>query len=113
MISNKLNILWTSGDVRTAHTMLFMYAVNAKLNKWFDEINIIIWGSSATLVAEDISIQGRIEIAKEAGINICACIACCNKLGVDDKLKELGIEVRSMGNELTEIIKSGEKLITI
>jgi hypothetical protein len=34
-------------------------------------------------------------------------------LGVTDKLTELGINVRFMGEALTDYIKSGEKILTI
>jgi hypothetical protein len=47
------------------------------------------------------------------GITIEACKACCDNLGVTDKLTELGINVRYMGEALTDYIKSGEKILTI
>lgn len=109
----KLNILWVNDNPVTAHTMVFMYAINAKLNNWWDEVNIIIWGPTAKLVAEDKSIQEKIKQAKKSGVNVYACIACATQLGVVEKLKELDIIVKGMGIPLTEIIKSDEKLITI
>lgn len=53
------------------------------------------------------------EEAKRAGVKFSACIACARNLGVKEKLEELGIEVISWGPPLTEILKNGEKLITI
>lgn len=32
---DELIILWTSGDKEVALNMVFMYALNSKLNKWW------------------------------------------------------------------------------
>lgn len=109
----RINILWTNDNPNTAHTMVFMYATNAKLNGWWDEVNVIIWGPTAKLVAEDEGVQERIKLAKQAGVNVEACIACATQFGVVDELKALNLELKPMGEPLTEIIKAGEKLITI
>lgn len=109
----KLNILWTNDNKETAHTMVFMYAINSKTRCWWDEVDVIIWGATAKLVAEDEEIQEKIKLAQHAGVNMLACLSCAAQYGVVDQLKSLGIEVKPMGEPLTEIIKSGEKLITI
>ncbi|OON96052.1 MAG: DsrE family protein, partial [Candidatus Epulonipiscium fishelsonii] len=96
-MKDKLNILWINDNPQTAHTMVFMYAINAKTQNWFDEVEIIIWGSTAKLVAEDESIQEKIKMTKHSGVVIKACISCANMFGVTNKLKSLDIEVDSMG----------------
>ena len=53
--SNKLAVLWTSGDPDVAEKMGFMYTYNAKKQGWFDEVVLIIWGPSAKLLSENIS----------------------------------------------------------
>lgn len=90
-----------------------MYATNSMLNHWWDEVTVIIWGATAKLVAENKSIQGKIEVARQAGVHFSACKACADQLGVTDLLSSLGIEVVYWGEGLTEILKSGEKLLTI
>ncbi len=109
----KLNILWVNDNPITAHTMVFMYAINSKIHGWFDEVEIIIWGPTAKLAAEDESIQEKIERAIQAGVSVKACIACANMLQVTDKLKSLNIEVYGMGLPLTNVLKANEKLLTI
>lgn len=109
----KLNILWTNDNPNTAHTMVFMYATNAMLNGWWDEVNVIIWGPTAKLVADDEGVQERINLAKKAGVNVVGCIACAMQFGVVDELQSLGIELKPMGEPLTDIIKANQKLITI
>ncbi len=112
-MSSKVNILWVNDNPLTAHTMVLMYAINAKKQGWFDEVEIIIWGPTAKLVAEDESIQEKIKIAKQEGVVVKACISCANMLGVTEKLKALDLEVDGMGIPLTNILKENEKLLTI
>lgn len=112
-MSKKLHILWTSNDVNTAHFMVFMYAINALTKNWWDEVTVIIWGSSAKLVAEDKSMQDKIEMAKYLGVKVSACIACATQLGVVEKLKELGLEVIPWGQPLTDLIQNNEPLLSV
>ncbi len=110
---SKLNILWTNDNLDTAHNMVLMYSLNAKINKWWDEIQLIIWGATAKLVATDTKIQEKLKLCMEAGVDVKACIACAVNLGVKEDLEKLGIDVKPMGLPLTEILKEDEKLITI
>lgn len=109
----KLYILWTNADILTADKMIMMYATNSMINNWWEEITVIIWGATAKLVAENALIQEKLKIARHAGVQFSACKACTDQLGVTGELLSLGIEVIYWGPGLTEIIKSGEKLITI
>ena len=110
---DKLNILWTTDNKDTVRQMLVMYATNSRLNRWWQEVNLIIWGSSAKLVGTDTQIQAEVLEMLNHGITIEACKACTDNLGVTDKLTELGVNVRYMGEVLTNYLKSGEKILTI
>jgi len=46
----KLYILWTNADPITSEKMVMMYAINSKLNYWWDEVTIIIWGATPNLL---------------------------------------------------------------
>lgn len=113
MEPDKLYILWTNADVLTADKMVMMYAVNSLLNGWWKEVTVIIWGATAKLVAENIMIQEKLKIAQHAGVHFSACKACSDQLGVSEILSGLGIETIYWGEGLTDILKSGEKIITI
>lgn len=110
--SDTLCILWTSGDPDVAIKMVFMYANAAKQNKWFDEVELIIWGPSSKLTSENKEIQEYLAKMQKNGIKTEACKACADSYGVSDKLKSLGIEVKYMGQPLTETLKSNKKLMT-
>jgi len=79
---------------------------------WFDEIDLIIWGPSAKLVAQDKQVQKELDFLIQSGINVIACEGCTTAYKVTDQLRALGIDVKFMGEPLTAILHSGEKLIT-
>ncbi len=109
----KLNILWTTDNKDTVLNMLVMYASNSGKHGWWKKVNLIIWGASAKLAANDPQIQAEIIDMLHQGITIEACKACCDNLGVTEKLEKLGINVRYMGEPLTSYIKAGEPVLTI
>jgi hypothetical protein len=110
--SDTLCIVWTSGDPDVALKMVFMYANTAKKNRWFNEVELIVWGPSAKLASENKEIQETLVKMVENGVKIEACKACADQYGVSQNLKSLGIEVKYMGKPLTEILKSNKKLMT-
>ena len=110
---DKLVILWTNGDPITAENMVFMYAENALTKSWWHELTIIVWGASTALVAGNEKIQGQIKTLIDTGVEVVACKACADKLGVSQNLTELGIDVKYMGEPLTEYIKLDYKILTI
>ena len=93
--------------------MVFMYTINALLNCWWEQVTLIIWGATAKLASEDTKIQGRLREALETGVQLEACKACADQLGVSEKLESLGVDVKYMGAPLTEILKNDEALLTI
>ncbi len=110
--ADKLNILWTSGDREVALKMVFMYAHNAKKQGWWKDVQLIIWGPSSQLTATDKEVQDYLKRMQNAGVVVVACRACADQYGVSQTLEALGIEVKYMGQPLTEILKRDEKLMT-
>ena len=108
-----LYVLWTNDNPITTEKMVFMYTVNSLLHGWWEKVTLIIWGAPAKLVGYDKNIQELIRKAMDAGVHVTACKACADQLGVTQTLEKLGIEVKYWGVPLTEILKNGEKLLTI
>ena len=111
--NDKLTILWTTDNKDTVFNMLAMYALNSKNRGWWKHINIILWGASVKLVANDTQVQTEILEMLQSGITIEACQDCCENFGVDSIITNLGITVRYMGIPLTEYLKNGEKILSI
>lgn len=108
-----LVVLWTSGDIDVAEKMVFMYASNAKKAGWFREVIFIVWGPSAKLLSEEAGLQERVKAMQESGVIVEACIACARMYGVDNNLKEIGIDVKGMGVPLTRYLKRGYRVLSL
>lgn len=113
MNDKHLYILWTNADIITSEKMVLMYGINAKLKGWWEDVTIIVWGATASLVAENQVINDHIAFAISKGIHVTACKACADQLNVTDVLVDMGIEVKYWGEGLTELIKSKANLLTI
>ncbi len=111
--SNKLAVLWTSGNPDVAEKMCFMYTYNAKKQGWFNEVTLIVWGPSAKLLTENKKLQDYVKKMIDAGVKVEACVACANMYGVKDKLTAIGIDVKGMGVPLTKYLKEGWKTLTL
>ena len=108
-----LYVLWTNDNPVTAEKMVFMYTINSLIHGWWEKVTLIIWGATAKLVSEDAKIQEKLKEALDAGVHLTACKACADQLGVTETLEKLNVEVKYWGIPLTEILTSGEKLLTI
>ena len=108
----QLAVVWSSGDADVAHRVCLMYTHAARKNKWFDEVELIVWGPSSRLLAGDKDLQAKIKEMKKDGVILKACKACADSFGVSDDLEELGIEVKYMGKPLSEMLQSDWKVIT-
>lgn len=109
----KLNILWVTDNKVTVLNMLTPYALKSKTRGWWSEINVIVWGASAKLIARDTQIQTEVMEMINQGVRVEACKNCSDEFGVTDDLVKLGISVRYMGETLTNHIKKGETVLTI
>ena len=112
-MKDKLYILWTNADPITSELMVCMYAQNAILKHWWNEITVIIWGATVEYVSNNKSIQDRLLQMKNDGVTISVCKSCSEKLGVVSKIEALGFELKYWGEPLTKILKENHKLITI
>lgn len=104
--------LWTSGDPDVAEKVCFMYTHNAKKMGWFDNVNLIVWGPSAHLLANNTSLQNQVLAMMNDGVVVEACKACADSYGVTSKLTSLGVTVKYMGMPLTNMLKQNKKVLT-
>lgn len=109
---SRLAVIWSSGDPEVAHRVCFIYMENAKEQKWFEEVTLIVWGPSARLLAGDKDLQAKIKTMIDNGVKVQACLACADSYGVTDRLRTLGIDVKYMGKPLTDLIKQGWHILT-
>ncbi|WP_147821363.1 DsrE family protein [Salidesulfovibrio onnuriiensis] len=105
-------VIWSSADPEVAENLVFMYTLNSRLNGWWKNVRLVIWGPSARLAAENVTIRERIGELLEAGVEVWACKACSDNYGTTDELEALGVNVLYMGTPLTDMLKQGWKQLT-
>lgn len=110
--SSQLAVLWTSGDPDVAHRVCLMYTHAAQKNEWFAQVKLIVWGPSARLLAGDRELQSKVQALIADGVHVQACVVCADSYGVTKYLRALGIEVKQMGEPLTDLLKDGWKVLT-
>lgn len=94
--------------------MVFMYATNSLLKKWWGDVHLIVWGATTRLLCENAILREKVRAFQEAGGHVSACKRCAENLGVLEELERIpGIEILYIGENFTRILKSGEKIITI
>lgn len=108
-----LVVLWTSGDREVALNMALMYAKNSRLNGWWGQVRLVVWGPSAKLLAADAGLQAELAQCREAGVVVQACKACADRYHVGPALEELGAEVLYMGEPMTAYLKNGWKVLSV
>lgn len=110
--TSRLAVVWTSGDPEVAHRVCLMYTHAARKAKWFNEVRLVFWGPSARLLAGDKDLQAKVKTMMADGVIVQACIVCADSYGVTEKLRSLGIDVKAMGQPLTQMLKDGYKTLT-
>ena len=112
-MSNKLLIVWSSGEKEVAKKLILLYGSVMLERKYWDEATIMIWGPSAKLLARDKELQALTTKVRETGVKFTACVVCSDDYGVSDDLKELGVELTHTGEELTLALQSDDvKVVT-
>jgi hypothetical protein len=109
---NKLLVVWSSADREVALLNVFMYTHNAKKRGWWDEVRLLLWGPSDRLLTEDVELQEGIRAMMADGVEVLACKACADRLGVTEGLEQLGVDVFYVGTALTEMLKEGWTTLT-
>jgi len=112
-MSKKAKILWTTDNKETAMHMVCLYAHNALLKGWMDEVEVLVWGASQRLIAEDTEVRAKVEAMIKDGIKIIACLKCADSMDITSPLQSCGIDVFYTGELLSSWIESGESIVSV
>ena len=104
-MKDKLLVIIASGDADKVLTAL-MYAKNAIKYNWIPEVRVVFFGpSQGLLVNNDRVSESAIELAEFGTALACKFISDRDKQSED--IEGMGIEVRYVGEEISELIKNG------
>ncbi len=112
-MSKKAKILWTTDNKETALHMVCLYAHNALLKGWMDEVEVLVWGASQRLIAEDKEVREKVEAMVKDGVKVVACLKCADSMDVKEGMLSCGIDVFYTGELLSSWIDSGQSIISI
>ncbi len=108
---DKLTILWTTGDEETALNMILMYTLKSNQNKWWKECSLVTWGPSNKLLCSSTEVQALVQEIMKEGVRVMACQRCAERYDLVDQIKDMGIEVKLMGEPLTEYLKDESRRV--
>lgn len=110
----KLCVVWKSSNETDINNFIIPYVYNSKSQKWFDEVEVLIWGSSQHAVIEEKQYQTKISELVQLDIPFYACKMCADRLNATDVLESLGVSVVYTGVYLSDQIKDpNTEVITI
>lgn len=89
-----------------------MHTLNAQKQKWFDPVKLIEWGLSVRLLGGDRKLQSKVQALIADGVHVQACVVCGDSYGITEQLGAPGIEVTTMGEPLTNLLKGGWEILT-
>lgn len=113
MDDKHLYLLWANGDPIVSEHMVMMYATNAMLNGWWDQVTVIIWGASQITATENEGVRLKMKLARQAGVEFSACLSCALNLGTKESLEADGVEVIRWGEKLSGLMQAGEKVLSV
>jgi len=105
-MNEKLLVIISTSEVEKARTGL-LYTINAKRNKWINDIKLIFFGPSEKLLLEDEIIQQYAEEFRLTDESVVACKFIAEQEKTEEKLTALGIEVEYVGEMISNYIKDG------
>jgi hypothetical protein len=111
---SKLLIVWKSDDYRNIDFFIAPFAINSKKNKWFHDVEVLIWGASADYCKVNVNAQQAIKDMVSIGIPVRACKFCADKVFATESLESIGVNVMYTGVYLSEKLKDPDyEVITI
>ena len=103
----------TSGDAHVISDVALMYGPNAPKYGWMDEVVFIFWGPSQKTILEDTDLREQVKgLIGSEKMTFLACKGCSDRYGVSEKLEELGITVKYVGEDVTNMLKQGWHSLT-
>ncbi len=113
MSNSKLFMIISSGDSHVISDVALMYGPNAPKYGWMDEVVFIFWGPAQKTILEEPDLRERVEgLIGSEKMSFLACKACSDGYGVSEKLEELGITVKYVGEDVTNMLKQGWHSLT-
>ena len=113
MEGSKLYILWTGKDKEQALKVVIRYIENVINKKQWTAVELLLWGPSEQLVADDQEVKDKVLSLIQKGVFVRACSICADEYGVSEPLVSMGIKLDDIGDLLTQIIKQEKAFVSL
>ena len=101
----KLCVVWKSSNQTDIEKFIIPYIYNSKVQQWFDEVEVLIWGASQEAVSNSSTYEQKVKEFVSLGIPVYACKMCADGLNVTDVLESIGVTVMYTGVYLSDQLK--------
>ncbi len=105
-MADRVVVIISTSEVEKARTGM-MYAVNAVLKNWLEDVKLIFFGPAQELILEDVIMKDFLIQFQEAGGNTTSCKFIADRDEIDKKTVSLGINVEYVGSMISDLIKEG------
>ncbi len=113
MPNSKLFMIITSADSHVITDVALMYGPNSIKHGWMQEGVFIFWGPAQKTILDDSVVGLKVkELIGKEKVQVWACKACSDMYGVSKKLEDLGITVKYVGEDVSNMIKQGWHCLT-
>jgi hypothetical protein len=105
-MNDRIVVIISTSEPEKAGTGM-MYAVNAVLQKWMEDVKLIFFGPAQELLLKDHVMQDFLIQFHEAGGNTTACKFIADRDENDVETSALGVTVEYVGSKISNLIKDG------
>jgi len=105
-MGSRILVIISTGDAGKAQAGL-MYAVNALKHAWMDEVKLFFFGPAETLILQDPHLQELLQEYQQESETAIACKFIADKEDQAAAISALGIEVRYVGQLISDLIHAG------
>lgn len=105
-MSDRIVVIIATGERAKAQAGL-MYAVNATKYGWLEDVKIVFFGPSESLLLEDEDLQELLREFHRHEQKAIACKYVASRTGAGDGLGALGVDVVYVGELISNLIKDG------
>jgi hypothetical protein len=105
-MAGKIVIIISTSDKEKARTAA-MYAKNALLQGWMEEVKIFFFGPAQKLLLEDLELQKFVEEVSALEEVPVACEFISERDGNSNDLENIGVHIEPVGHQISEYINDG------
>lgn len=111
--AGRLVVVWADAGKAAALEMLFQYLRDCLTHHWWQEVELVLWGPSVELMEQDGDIAAELQVLKNLGCRLTACVACLRRYRAGEAARRLGVQPKPMSQALTGYLQSQDRVLLL